>query len=135
MKKQVKKGLAVSLAVILSLLIWMPVFAEEVTYPEDEIETENYTTINRVSCTLDISGITAVMSAALTSQTSTSLCIKMELQKLKSGTYSTIETYTKTGTGRYLDYSASRLINALSTYRLKTTFTAGSETVVAYAYP
>ena len=59
----------------------------------------------------------------------------MELQKLKNGNYSTIETYTKTGSGRYLDNTESRLINVLATYRLKVTFTAGGETVVSYAYP
>jgi len=59
----------------------------------------------------------------------------MELQKKKSGTYTTIETWNSSRTGSVLTMSEDRLINVLSEYRLKVTFSAGTETVVAYAYP
>ncbi len=64
-----------------------------------------------------------------------SLSIKMELQKLKSGEYKTVETWNSSKTGYSIGMEESRLINIFATYRLKVTFTAGSETVVSYAYP
>lgn len=59
----------------------------------------------------------------------------MELQKKKSGTYETIKTWSVSKTGTYLSVAEKRAINLLADYRLKTTFTAGMETRVAYAYP
>lgn len=59
----------------------------------------------------------------------------MELQKIKSGTYTTIETWNYSKTGTVISADESRLINILCTYRLKVTFTAGTETIVSYAYP
>ena len=59
----------------------------------------------------------------------------MELQKVKSGTYTTIETWSTSETGTTITITETRLINVLATYRLKVTFTAGSETIVRYAYP
>lgn len=87
------------------------------------------------SCQLSISGINSTSTAEMTAAKSMSLSIKMELQKLKSGSYSTIETWTSSKTGVSLSMSETRLINVLATYRLKVTFKAGSETLVRYAYP
>ena len=53
----------------------------------------------------------------------------------KSGEYKTIETWNASRTGTILTMEEGRLINVLASYRLKVTFTAGSETVVSYAYP
>lgn len=60
--------------------------------------------------------------------------IKMELQKEKSKTYETVETWTNSKTGTVLAMSESRNINVLCKYRLKVTFTAGKETEVVYKY-
>lgn len=87
------------------------------------------------SCSLDISGITSTSTAKMITKSSMSLKIKMELQKLKNGTYTTVETWTASKTGTTLSMTETRLINALSTYRLVVTFDAGNETVVRYAYP
>lgn len=59
----------------------------------------------------------------------------MELQKKKSGTYETVKTWSASKTGTTVLIDEKRAINLLSDYRLKTTFTAGTETRVAYAYP
>lgn len=68
----------------------------------------------------------------------TQVKIKMELQKLSSGSYSTIETWSQTFTGRSGALQESKATNPLSTYRLKVTFTAytssTSETRTVYAY-
>lgn len=91
--------------------------------------------INKSSCFISISGITANCTSSLNTRSSTKLSIKMELQKKKSGTYETIKTWSVSKTGTYLSVAEKRTINLLSDYRLKTTFTAGTETRVAYAYP
>ena len=60
--------------------------------------------------------------------------LEMELQKEKSKTYETVETWTSSKTGTVLAMSESRNINVLCKYRLKVTFTAGKETEVVYKY-
>ena len=59
---------------------------------------------------------------------------KKELQKEKSKSYETVETWTSSKTGTVLAMSESRNINVLCKYRLKVTFTAGKETEVVYKY-
>lgn len=94
-----------------------------------------YANISNHGCALVISGVNSTSSAFMHAKKSMSLKIKMELQKKKSGTYQTIETWNSSKTGTYLTMEEDRLINVLADYRLKVTFTAGSETVVSYAYP
>lgn len=83
---------------------------------------------------IEISGIKAKCSAKLYAKNSVPLKIKMELQKEKSKSYETVETWTSSKTGTLLSVSESRNINVLCNYRLKVTFTAGKETVVVYKY-
>ena len=68
----------------------------------------------------------------------TKVKIKMELQKLSDGVYSTVETWEQTFNSKSASMEESKITNPLSTYRLKTTFTAytssTSETRVYYAY-
>lgn len=94
-----------------------------------------YANITTHNCSLTISGINSTSTAVLHAKSSMSLKIKMELQKKKSGIYQTIETWNASRTGIVLTMEEDRLINILADYRLKVTFTAGSETVVYYAYP
>lgn len=97
--------------------------------------TPYFTTINTVATSFTISGINSTSSVVLTSQVSTSLYIKIELQKEKSSGYETIETWTKSGTGTILSLEKTRLINVFSNYRIKVTCKAGSETHIRYDYP
>ena len=83
---------------------------------------------------IEISGIKAKCSAKLYAKKSVPLKIKMELQKEKSKSYETVETWTSSKTGTVLAMSESRNINVLCKYRLKVTFTAGKETEVVYKY-
>lgn len=87
------------------------------------------------SCSFDISGINSTSRASMKTASKMSISICMELQKIKSGVYTTIETWSQSKTGISLALEETRLINALATYRLKVTFKAGSETIVRYAYP
>lgn len=93
-----------------------------------------YAEINSRDASLTISGIKATCKASLFAKKSTALKIKMELQKKKSDGYETVETWTKSGNGLKLDLQETRNINRFSKYRIKATFTAGSEKEVVYQY-
>lgn len=79
---------------------------------------------------------TTVSAKMTASSVATSVKIKMELQKLSSGSYSTVETWEQTFSGKSATMEESKITNPLSTYRLKATFTAysgsASETKILY---
>lgn len=110
-------------------------FAGEPEAPADDEIIERYTVIDVCSYSVKISGITATCKSSLTAKYSTSLYIKMELQKYSSGSYSTVKTWTTSKTGTTTSLSGTKAVNPLSTYRLKVTFTAGGETITRYASP
>lgn len=133
----IRKKLKEVLSIMMCCLLCFSTFASaayEETDTGDFIE-ERYATISSKSCSISISGINSTSKAILKSNSTQSLSIKMELQKIKNGTYTTIETWTTSKTGTTISIEKDRLINVLSTYRLKVTFSAGSETVVSFAYP
>lgn len=127
-----------SVSVILILTMMFSVFAissSAETTDEDYGVMPCFTTISSVATAFVISGINSTSSVALKAQYSTSLYIKIEFQKEKSTGYETLETWTKSGTGTYLNLEETRLINVFCDYRIKVTCTAGSETHVTYDYP
>ena len=128
-----------SLSVVLVLTMLFSVFAINLTAVAVE-EEENtimprWSVISGISTSFTISGLNSTSFASISSQYSTSLYIKIELQKEKSTGYETIETWTKSGTGVYLGLEETRLINIFADYRIKVTCTAGGETHVTYDYP
>lgn len=135
MRRTTKASICILMALLMCFVGCVTVGAQETSKEPTEVYEPRYSVMESNMCAFSISGINSVMTATLTSQYSTSLKITMELQKLKSGVYKTIETYTETGSGYSLSMEETRLINALASYRLQVTFTAGSETVVSYAYP
>lgn len=104
------------------------------SYIGGEIE-QPYVNISKNTAQISISGITATCKAQLKANKSMSLKIKMELQKKKSSGYETVETWSSSKSGTLISMSKSRNINILCDYRLKVTYTAGSETTTSYAYP
>ncbi len=102
---------------------------------EETVISPRFSTISAVATCFIISGINSTSSVSITAQYSTSLSIKIELQKEKSTGYETIETWTKSGTGIVLALEETRLINVFANYRIKVTCKAGSETHVTYDYP
>ncbi len=133
---KIKRGVSVFMAAVTFFLLSAVPFCAGAAQADDgDIAVPYYVNIKNPTVEISISGITVSMKASFSSNSSTSLSIVMELQKLKSGDYQTIETYTKTGNGMSLSIAENRLINLLSDYRLKVTFTAGGETAVQYKYP
>lgn len=133
MIKTMKK--AVSILLILTMLFSSFAIMSSAAVVDDYDVMPCFTTINSVSTSFVISGLNSTSTVVLTSQVSTSLYIKIELQKEKSSGYETIETWTKSGTGYSLGLEETRLINVFSNYRIKVTCTAGSESHVKYDYP
>ena len=134
MKKTALKAISVALVVMTVFLTCTCAFAGGT---DDAVKEEptRYTYIGAATLTFGISGITAIGSASLTAKKSTSLQIVMTLQKQKSnGTWTNVQTWSKTGTGNVLSMEKSKVINVLNTYRMKGTFTAGGETTTIYRY-
>lgn len=133
MVKTMKK----TVSILLVLTVLLSIFA---IYSSAAVVDDGYdvmpcfTTISSVATGFSISGLNSTSTVLLTAKTSTSLYIKIELQKEKSTGYETIETWTKSGTGKTLALEETRLINIFSNYRIKVTCTAGGETHVTYDY-
>ena len=123
-----------ALIILSVLMIFGNAMISDAAVINDDGISPYYVNISDSSAKLSISGIKANCSANLQSKKSVNLKIKMELQKKKSSGYETVETWTSSKTGTILAMSKSRNINALCKYRLKVTFTAGSETTVIYKY-
>lgn len=134
MLRTMKKSFSIVL-VLAIMLSSFAMFASAETVEEETVIMPRFSTIHSVSTSFTISGLNSTSYVALISQYSTSLYIKIELQKEKSTGYETIETWTKSGTGTMLSLEKTRLINILSDYRIKVTCTAGNETHVTYDYP
>lgn len=122
------------LVAIFSMQALLIAYAEGLEPPETNPVIEEYVNIDNYNCSCYISGLKIYASANMSSNSSLYLQITCELQKLKSGSYETIETWTKSKTGTYIDLSENCMINLLSTYRVNVTFTAGSESTTAYSY-
>lgn len=134
MSNIIKKSMSF-LLILTMLFSFFAISSSAETVDEDSIVMPRFSTISGVTTVFTISGINSTSSVVLTSQYSTSLYIKIELQKEKSSGYETIETWTKSGTGTYLVLEETRLINIFADYRIKVTCKAGSETHVTYDYP
>ena len=128
-----KKSVAV-ISIFLTLFSFFAINSFATT-EEETIISPRFSTISAVATCFIISGINSTSSVSITAKYSTSLSIKIELQKEKSTGYETIETWTKSGTGVVLALEETRLINVFANYRIKVTCTAGSETHVTYDYP
>lgn len=134
----VKSRFKSALCVLLSMMvIFCQFFALTVSAAEEEENQimPRLSVISSTSTTFSISGITATCKARLFTSSSASLSIKMELQKYSSGSYSTVQTWSVSGSGTSLTDSRTKTINVLYDYRLKVTYKAGSETSVTYKYP
>ena len=134
MVKTMKKTVSI-LLILTMLLSTFAITSSAAVVDNDNDVMPYFTTISSVATSFVISGLNSTSTVALTSNVSTKLSIKIELQKEKSSGYETIETWTKSGTGVSLLLEETRLINVFSNYRIKVTCTAGSESHIKYDYP
>ena len=134
MVNTIKKSVSIVL-ILTTLLSAFTIMSSAAVVEDDYGIMPCFTTIDAVATSFVISGLNSTSTVVLTSQYSTSLYIKIELQKEKSTGYETIETWTKSGSGVTLTLEETRLINVFSDYRIKVTCTAGGETHVTYDYP
>lgn len=132
----VKTKLKATLCVLLAaVMLFCPLCALASETEDDTVISPRFAVIDSVSGWIQISGITANCYAEMTTKSSVSMSITMELQKYSSGAYATVQTWNASGTGRSLSDSESKTINILYDYRLKITYKAGTETSVDYKYP
>ena len=125
-----------ALVVIIVISMFSPLCSAENQNKENEARL---TYIINCSGNIDHGALSTTVKTKISGNSSvTSVKIKMELQKLSSGTYSTVETWEQTFSGNEGIMEESKVTNPFSTYRLKATFTAysgsQSETKVVYAY-
>ncbi|MBQ6023384.1 MAG: hypothetical protein IJL25_10685 [Clostridia bacterium] len=132
MNRKLKAVLCLLLCAVCCVQMLAVVFASgsDETAPEET----RYTNIDSCACVCYISGLTLYASADLHAKRTMSLSITCELQKLKSGDYETIKTWSASDYDMEISWSDSRLINLFATYRIKVTYTAGAESVTLYDY-
>ena len=133
MSNIVKKSF--SFILILTMVFSVFAISSSATTNEENTIMPRFSVIQSVATGFTISGLNSTSTVSLSAKYSTSLYIKIELQKEKSTGYETIETWTKSGTGTMLLLEETRLINILADYRIKVTCTAGGETHITYDYP
>ena len=135
MKKSILKIISVVLVVMTVFLTCCCAFASGTSDDADDEIPVRYTYIGAATLVFSISGLTAHCAGSLSAKKNCSMQVVMTLQKKNSdGTWSNVKTWSKTGTGTSLTLTQTRVINVLSTYRLKGTFTAGGETTTIYRY-
>lgn len=130
-----KITMVISLVMTLFVLFSTFCFGESVA----NVSSEKMTYIDNYSGDINQGVFSTTVQADIDGKTSvTSVKIKMELQKLSGGDYSTVETWEQTFSGRNGSMEESKVTSPLNTYRLKATVTAysgsNSESKTFYAY-
>lgn len=132
--KKVINVLSVILVFILTISVCSIAFADDSSANDDS--PERFSIIKVADAAISISGITATCYGSVTAYNATTLTVKLELQKKKSGVYETIKTWTESkSNSKSFSLTKTRGINVLSDYRLKATLSAGSESTTIYDYP
>ena len=130
----IKKSLCVFL-IITMLFSFFLISSSAETIEDEYAVMPCWSAIDGIGVSFTISGIVSTSSVVLTSQFDTTLYIKIELQKLESTGYETIETWTTFGNGTVVGLEKTRLINVFEDYRIRVTCIAANEQHITYAYP
>lgn len=131
------KNRIISLLLCLCLIISISSLSTQaVTSPDNQ---PKYTYFDGLNASITIGTISTTVFGQVTGVSSVKkVTIKLELQKLSDGVYSTIKSWEETFNARNASKTESKLTSPLSTYRLKATFTvytsSSSETKTLYAY-
>lgn len=135
-----KRVILIACSIIVAIGFIIPVFAVFGESNDNYERTESrFTYIDNCSASISKGLLSTTVSADITGKTGvTKVKIKMELQKLSDGSYTTVETWEQTFNSITGSMSESKLTNPLSTYRLKATVTAycgsNSESQTLYRY-
>lgn len=138
MKKTLKKFTCIVMVIVSLLSVGASTttaFAQKEENQFYSVMPLSYKYISTCTAGINISGIKAQFSANLVAATTCDLRIKIEFQKKKSTGYETLESFYGSKRGTSLVVTGERNINILCDYRIRTTFTAGSDSVVTYDYP
>ena len=103
------------------------VVATPVSYAA-ETQVLAYVNVSKCDCNLSISGKEATCKSSVNSKSSQSIKVTMKLQKYLSGEWKTLKEWTGSTTGKTYSLSKNYTI-ATGTYRVRTTFKVGNETV------
>ena len=133
-----KKLLSILMVLALMLSAFSFSFVSNATENDDDesVIMPRWTTISHYTAGMDISGLTATVSASLTAGYKTNLKIVAQLQKETSIGYETVATWTETESSNvFVSLSETKLVNPFSDYRVRFTFTADQESIVVFKYP
>lgn len=136
MKKTVSGVISIIIAVVIAFSIFSIIGIADNDFEKSDVRL---TYIEDYRGSISKGLLSTTVSADITGKTGvTKVKIKMELQKLSDGSYSTIETWEQIFNSNTGSMSESKLTNPFSTYRLKATVTAysgsNSESKTFYAY-
>ncbi len=136
MKRMILGICSVSLVVIIALFVFSIFGSAEIECEKSGIRL---TYIDNYRGSISKGLLSTSVYAEVTGKTGvTKVKIKMELQKLSDGSYSTIETWEQTFNSIEGSMNESKATNPFSTYRLKATVTAysgsNSESQTFYKY-
>lgn len=104
------------------------------TFDNDSDIALYYTNIDSISASIKESGAKAYLSTTVVSKKKNNIKIVMCLERLDGSYYKPVANWDKTGNDTVLEVSASRVINVLKKYRLRSVVTIGNESVTVYRY-
>lgn len=104
------------------------------TFDNDSDIALYYTNIDSISASIKESGAKVYLSTTVVSKKKNNIKIVMCLERLDGSYYKPVANWDKTGNDIILEVSASRVINVLKKYRLRSVVTIGNESVTVYRY-
>lgn len=123
--KMLLEGLILSMGLVVATPVSYA--AETQVNGKEDIELA-YVNVSKCDCNLSISGKEATCKSSVNSKSSQSIKVTMKLQKYLSGEWKTLKEWTGSTTGKTYSLSKNYTI-ATGTYRVRTTFKVGNETV------
>lgn len=130
-----RNKMSMLLAVIMLCLMWIePVAAKNIqdNYGKESIDLY-YLEASSAKTTLSISGGIASCTAQLTAKSKKRLYITLKIQKYTGGTWKTVQTWTKSGTGARLELIKTASVPQGYQYRTVATMKCGSENITKYS--
>lgn len=115
-----RKLLSLTIALIVAMPVCVPVFAEDMDFPVDDPDVQEYQYVSTVNTSLSISGGKASASVSVDdiNNNTTKIHATMTLQQKSGGSWSNIGKWDKTTYSRSLSLSKTKAVSK-GTYRVK----------------